>query len=304
MEIDHQERRKGKNFMKRIKTRLDLEFPESRRTAQNLIDNAKRFKKEGWENMGQQEKPIVEQNTLDNNSKQLNWTTEMKIDVVTMDKEEKAKGRGFMKRVKERWYQKYPEYQQASWQKLRDNPAVFKKAPELMNLILARKREEQPLNQEQQQEEGEEQIDFERVIVNQVNIAEEKQVENNGTDADRIEFPREELTEEDQDLKEMFITQLENLTHSSLLQIEPREKLPKAKFDNQLKLSANRVLDIYLKEVDTIPEICDKVYAMRRAIGFKLGKLVESDKDERKKKSANGGNRREQKLKNEIKELC
>ena len=139
--------------------------------------------------------------------------------------------------------------------------------------------------------------------MNQVNIAEEEQVENNGMDAERIEFPREELTEEDQDLKEMFIIHLENLTHSSLLQIEPREKLPKAKFDNYLKESANRVLDIYLQEVDTIPEICDKVYAMGRAIGFKLGKLVESDKGERKKKSANGGNIWEQKLKKEIKEL-
>ena len=101
----------------------------------------------------------------------------------------------------------------------------------------------------------------------------------------------------------MFIIQLENLTHSSLLQIEPRKKLPKAKFDNQLKESANRVLDIYLKEVDTIPEICDKVYAMGRAIGFKLGKLVESDSGERKKKSVNRGNRQERKLKKEIKEL-
>ena len=53
----------------------------------------------------------------------MNWTTEMKIDVVIMDKEERAKGRGFMKRVKERWDQKYPEYQQASWQKLRGNAA-------------------------------------------------------------------------------------------------------------------------------------------------------------------------------------
>ena len=43
---------------------------------------------------------------------------------------------------------------------------------------------------------------------------------------------------------------------------------------------------------------------MGRAIGFKLQKLVESDKGERKKKSANGENRREQKLKKEIKELC
>ena len=135
-----------------------------------------------------------------------------------------------------------------------------------MNLILVRRREEQPQDQEEQQEEEEEQIDFERIIVNQVNINDEEHVENNGMDAERIELPKEELTEEDQDLKEMFIIQLENLTHSSFLQIEPREKLPKAKFDNQLKESANRVLDIYLKEFDNIPEICDNVYAMGRAI--------------------------------------
>ena len=41
-----------------------------------------------------------------------------------------------MKTVKERWDQKYPEYLQASWQKLRDNAARFKKEPELKNLIL------------------------------------------------------------------------------------------------------------------------------------------------------------------------
>ena len=91
VEIDHQERRKGKNFMRRIKTRWDLELPESTRTAQNLVDNAKRSKKEGWRNIGELEEPIVEQITSENNSKQLKWTTEMKIDVVTMDKEERRK---------------------------------------------------------------------------------------------------------------------------------------------------------------------------------------------------------------------
>ena len=91
--------------------------------AQNLLVNPKRFKKKGLGNIGKQEEPIVEQTAPENNSKLLNWTTEMKIDLVTMDKEERAKGRGFMKRVKERWEQKYPEYQQASWQKLRDNAA-------------------------------------------------------------------------------------------------------------------------------------------------------------------------------------
>ena len=42
---------------------------------------------------------------------------------------------------------------------------------------------------------------------------------------------------------------------------------------------------------------------MGRAIGFKLGKFVEGDRGDRKKKSANGENKREQKLKKEIKEL-
>ena len=59
--------------------------------AQNLVDNAKRSQKEGWGNIGEQEEQIVEQTTSENNSKQLNWTTEMKIDVVTMDKEERRK---------------------------------------------------------------------------------------------------------------------------------------------------------------------------------------------------------------------
>ena len=40
VEIDRQERRRGKNFMKRVKARRDTEYPESRKTAQNLIHNA------------------------------------------------------------------------------------------------------------------------------------------------------------------------------------------------------------------------------------------------------------------------
>ena len=34
--------------MKRVKVSQDTEYPERRRTEQNLIDNARRFKKEGW----------------------------------------------------------------------------------------------------------------------------------------------------------------------------------------------------------------------------------------------------------------
>ena len=48
-----------------------------------------------------------------------------------------------MKRMKERWEQRCPEYSSVSWQKFRDNSARFKKEPDVMNLILVRQREEQ-----------------------------------------------------------------------------------------------------------------------------------------------------------------
>ena len=59
MEIDHQERRKGENSMERCKRRLDLEFPESKRTAQNLVDSARRFKKERRKNVAEWEEPRI-----------------------------------------------------------------------------------------------------------------------------------------------------------------------------------------------------------------------------------------------------
>ena len=47
-----------------------------------------------------------------------------------------------MKRVKGRLNMKYPKHESASWQKLRDNAARFKKDPEIKNFILVRQREE------------------------------------------------------------------------------------------------------------------------------------------------------------------
>ena len=103
--------------MKRIKARWDAELPYSKRTAQNLIDNAKRFRKEGWGNqLDQEEEAEQVVNEVSENQKQLEWTTEMKISLVVIDNEERSKGRGFMKRVKERWDLKYPEYSSANWQ--------------------------------------------------------------------------------------------------------------------------------------------------------------------------------------------
>ena len=35
--------------MKKVKTRWDREYHTNRRSAQNLIENAKRFRKKGWQ---------------------------------------------------------------------------------------------------------------------------------------------------------------------------------------------------------------------------------------------------------------
>ena len=116
VKIDTEERQRGKGFMRRVKQRWDTEYPMNPRTTQNLTDNAKRFKKEGFGRPDNNQNEVNVQPQVDNNTKtSLEWTTEMKITLVILDQEERTKGRGFMKRVKERWDTKYPEYQSASW---------------------------------------------------------------------------------------------------------------------------------------------------------------------------------------------
>ena len=128
-----------------------------------------------------------------------------------LDQGEHAKGRGFMKRVKDRWDVKYPEYQSTSWQKLRDNAARFKKDPELKDLILVRQREqiqraktemgneeERNVDQPGEERNGDEQID----------------VEQNMVEADDEELGIEvqidvALTEKDKELERFFQAELE-----------------------------------------------------------------------------------------------
>ena len=74
--------------------------------------------------------------------KNTEWNTEMKISLTIIDEEKRHKGRGFMKRVKERWDAKHLEHATASMQKIRDNASRFKKDHEILNLMLVRKRTE------------------------------------------------------------------------------------------------------------------------------------------------------------------
>ena len=221
----------------------------------------------------------------------------MKIDVVTMDKEEKAKGRGI-----------YDESKRKMGPKVSRMPtSKLAETKRLTSPIQEGTRTNEPHFSSKERRTATESSTITRVIVNQVNIDEKEQVANNAMDAEGVELPREELTEEDQDLKEMFIIQLENLTHSSKLQIETKEKLPKAKFDNPLNESTKGVLDIYLKEVGTILQNCESIcesVCYGESNWYQVRKVVKSYKGERKKKIANGGKTRGRKFKKEIKELC
>ena len=74
--------------MKSVKGRWDTEYPASRRTAQTLIDNARRFKKGGWgrpaelENRDEAEVQQQTQVIREQQRKSIEWTTEMKIVIV------------------------------------------------------------------------------------------------------------------------------------------------------------------------------------------------------------------------------
>ena len=112
----------------------------------------------------------------------------------------------------------------------------------------------------------------------------------------------EELSEMDEELERYFQSELKNLNHSTLLHMKPREKLSKVTMSDEVQERANKILRLCLPSADTILEITDIVYAMGKATGYATGIKLKEGNENRPKK-AEGGNRRERKLKAEMKEL-
>lgn len=149
-----------------------------------------------------------------------------------------------MKRVKERWDKYYPEYQDASWQKLCDNAARFKKKPEVMNLILV------GIRNETQQEETRHEEDMP-----EENHVTRNDINNNDTDNNSVVDEKAyELTEDDKELEQFSPIQIEAIDHCFLLQLKPHEKLPRVKVIKETEGIANRILGQYLIDVNTNPE--------------------------------------------------
>ena len=237
------------------------------------------------------------QQQMNNNRTSLEWTTEMKIELVTLDQEERAKGRGFMKRVKDRWDAKYPEYQSVSWQKLRDNAARFKKDPELKDIMFVRQREQIQRGEIKNNEAEDRNIDEPGMR----NDEDEQEI----ADAEELDGDIQidsQLTEKDKELEWFFIAELEQLEHSSLLYMDPRQALPKVKMDSEIQERANKVLRLYLPSADTIPEITNIIYSMGKAVGHATGVKLK-ERNENGARKAEGGNRRERKLRTEMKRL-
>ena len=81
----------------------------------------------------------------------------------------------------------------------------------------------------------------------------------------------EELSEKDKELEQYFQSELENLNDSTLLQVDPRQKLLKVTMSDEIQERANKICNLYLPSADTIPEITDIVYVMGKAIGYATG---------------------------------
>ena len=91
---------------------------------------------------------------------------------------------------------------------------------------------------------------------------------------------------------------------SSMQQLESRVMLSKLSLDDQMRNRGKKILIQYLSEVDIIPEINDKVYAMGKVIASSLGVHIKvSEKGGKRKARREGRNRMELKLKEEIKGL-
>ena len=193
----------------------------------------------------------------------------MKIVLIVLDEDKCPKGKGLMKRVKNRWDMKYPEHESASWQKLRDNAARFKKDLEIKNLILVWQKEEVQVAEVTIENNPDEK---DNIVEPVVNNEEEEQV---AVDVEVVENVlinnNEELSEKDKEFERCFQSELENLNHSTLLHMEPREKLPKVTMSDEIQERINKIFHLYLPIADTIPEITNIGDTMGNAIGYSTG---------------------------------
>ena len=182
----------------------------------------------------------------------------MKIKLVKIDDEDRSKGKGFMKNVKERWDVEFPEQAIVSMHNLASRTGS---EPKIDNLILVRNRNEIDRQEDRLYEDpSNHQITFE--YESERNSTQNHTVhEANGliNENDNEQDLRTVIRAEDKELENIFNQILQELEHCTMLEMHPREMLPKLKLTPDIEESANRILDEYLHGDENIPEITDKV---------------------------------------------
>ena len=258
--------------MKRIKEKWDAKYPNRNNVStQNLRDNAVKFRMEMNEpnttNEIQQEMVDQNRNTNNANAAKTNneWTNEMKLELLKIDREERSKGRGFMKRMKERW----------------DESVRISKDKALLNLLEVQDQGEAVNNANHAVAKSghEDQIE----AVNHVNDVEaisgpeidhcqtmETDSTNRQNEARRLGM---EETKESRDMKLKFqeiLAGLKPTTNNIMEEIARLEKLKKGVQNSEIKM-ANVILEEYLAQTNNICKTTDAVYAMCRNIEKLMG---------------------------------
>ena len=227
------------------------------------------------------------------NPKEQRLTTEMRTKLVKIDDEERCKGRALMRRVKERWDLEFPEQASVSMHNLRNNASHFQKELETRNSILVRNRNKID------QKEG-------RVYEDPSNhqITSQYEGERDSTHNDRVHKANGLINEnnneqglstviraEVKELEKIFDYILQELEHCTVLEMHPRETLPKLNVIPDIEDSTNRIPDEYLHGDESIPEIKDKDYAIGKTIAIKSG-IVQRQANYRRRNKLSNENRR------------
>lgn len=267
VQLDREERSKGRGFMNRLKKRWDEEFPTHRGiSTQSLRDNASRFKKDkAISNL-----ILVRERRAEGRDDQTSQGTNNELDNAN---EEQLRQDGEGEEVNIQTAQGINNVED------RANEAQVRQDSE---------REEVVITQDEQGNHNEQ------------NNANEVQVRLDGEREVEIEHAdiRTAWVEQDFKLEDLFLQELAKLPRPSPTDIEPRERLLKVKMTAEIENSANRILETHLRNGEKVEEIVDTVYAMGKAVVT----LMEVKKKE-KNRRVNGGNRRERKMKNRMKEL-
>ena len=257
----------------------------------------------------QQEMVDQNRNTNNANAAKTNneWTNEMKLELLKIDREERSKGRGFMKRMKERWDEKYPGLLVTA-QCLRDNAARISEDKALLNLLEMQDQSETVNNANHAAAipGHEDQIE----AVNHVNHVEaipgpeidhrqtmETENTNRQNEAKRLGM------EETQELRDMtlkfqeILAGLKPTTNNSIEERARLEKLKKGGQSSEIKM-ANVILEEYLAQTNDICKITDAVYTVGKNIEERMG-IKKKDYPRNNKTS---GNRRIRKIEKELKD--